>query len=77
VFDERSLRLRDCEGLHVLVLGVEITLIKGKIEEIELPVKEVDIIVSEVSLNLTQTDILGLFLADHIVRLLHSSWDTY
>ena len=27
----------------------EITLIKGKIEEIELPVKEVDIIVSEVS----------------------------
>lgn len=28
---------------------VEITLIKGKIEEIELPVKEVDIIVSEVS----------------------------
>jgi len=28
---------------------IEITLIKGKIEEIELPVKEVDIIVSEVS----------------------------
>jgi hypothetical protein len=31
----------------------EITLIKGKIEEIELPVKEVDIIVSEVSPNCT------------------------
>ena len=41
--------VRICRGSHVLVPGLEITLIKGKIEEIELPVKEVDIIVSEVS----------------------------
>lgn len=59
--------MRFCWGSHVLVPVLEITLIKGKIEEIELPVKEVDIIVSEVSQIFASRDD-GLSFADQVAR---------
>ncbi len=35
------------QSLHVLFMFIEITLIKGKVEEISLPVEKVDVIISE------------------------------